>query len=157
MAVVITNLTGKEVTPPEMTDYALLCGARKAEGTDMSQLTKMACGKWLLEYKTTSDINVMLEAVQNGAFAICNVSGNRNGHEGIFSSGGHYVVCVRAGNGPCVVVDPGDYTSKFNTLARKNKVFRINDLLLCEATTLDEDCIGRSPKYYIIYRKKANV
>lgn len=116
----------------------------------MAVLSKAACSRWNLRCDTSNDINAVLPAVLGGAIAICNVAGDRAGHKGIFSSGGHYIACVGAGNGVAIIADPGIYPGKFDTAWRSGKVSVWGDLLVTDAVTLDGDCVGRWPRYYLI-------
>ena len=120
----------------------------------MAALAKAACERWGLEMRTSSDINAALSAVLGGSIVICNVAGDRAGRKGIFSTGGHYVACVGAGNGVAIIADPGIYPGKFDAAWRSGKVSAWGDLVVTDAVTLDEDCMGRWPKYYIFTEAK---
>ena len=153
LAIVPRNLLGLEITPAETAVFALEYGARAASGTNMRRLAAQAALCWSLTVETTNDTATLLSALQGGAMAICNVSGNRVGHKGIFSTGGHYVVVV-AGDASCMqVLDPGIYSGKFRAAYRAEAVSQLGDVLLCSPETLESDCRGRNPRYYI-FRKK---
>lgn len=153
LAIVLRNLLGLEITPEETAAFALECGARAASGTNMRRLAAQAALYWSLTVETTNDTATLLSALQDGAMAICNVSGNRIGHKGIFSTGGHYVVAV-AGDASCMqVLDPGIYPGKFRAAYRAAVVTQLGDVLLCSPETLEMDCKGRSPRYYIFRAK----
>lgn len=132
-----------------MSDFAVAKGARAAEGTDMARLSQAVCERFKLSCKVSNDINALIAAVSDGAMAICNVSGDRTGHKGVFSTGGHFVVCIGAGAGIVTLYDPGIYAEKYDTAWRKAKVSAWGNALVSDAITLDEDCAGRTPKYYI--------
>lgn len=146
---VVENLLGQHLTPPEAAAFALKCGARASNGTNMHRLAALATMRWDMTVTETSDLRELLSALKSGAMAICNVSGNRTGHKGIFSTGGHYIVAC-GGDESCIqVLDPGMYPGKFRADYRAEAVTQLGEVLLCAPETLELDCLGRSPRYYI--------
>ena len=67
----------------------------------------------------------------------------------MFSTGGHYVVALGILGGKVCIADPGLYSGKYSTAARKAKVTVSGDLVFADAETLNADCIGRAPRYYL--------
>ena len=51
--------------------------------------------------------------------------------------------------GKVCIADSGLYTGKYSTAARRAKVTVSGDLIFADAATLDADCIGRYPRYYL--------
>ena len=90
-------------------------------------------------------MNLDVASQVSGADAvICNSAGR-----GMFSTGGHYVVALGILGGKVCIADPGLYTGKYSTAARKAKVQVSGDLIFADAETLNADCIGRAPRYYL--------
>lgn len=153
LAIVLRNLLGLEITPEETAAFALECGARASSGTNMRRLAAQAALFWPLAAETVNDTATLLSALQGGSVAVCNVSGDRAGRKGIFSTGGHYVVAI-AGDADCVqVLDPGIYAGKYLAAYRAEAVTQLGDVLLCAPETLEADCQNRNPMYYIFRAK----
>ena len=68
----------------------------------------------------------------------------------MFSTGGHYVVALGMLDGKLCLADPGLYAGKYSTARRKAAVKESGDLLLTDGATLDADCVGRWPRYYLL-------
>lgn len=148
-AMVVSNLTNKIVQPPEMAAFSISSGARAATGTDMGILSKSIAKKYGLSVKMSNSISEMCAAVKDGAYAVCNVGGDRSGYMGVFSSGGHYVLCVESSGDSVVIADPYLYTTKYSSAYRRKYVTQNGNLLSCSKSVLDKDCDNRSPRYYI--------
>lgn len=153
LAMVLVNLLSLDITPAETAAFALKYGARADSGTNMRRLSSLASQRWELTVETGNDLAALIAALKEGAMAICNVSGDRAGHKGIFSTGGHYIVAC-GGDESCIqVLDPGIYQGKFRAAYRAEAVAQLGDVLLCTPETLESDCKGRNPRYYIFKRK----
>ena len=127
-----------------MRDLAVSGGARVSGGTDMKRLASLICGRYGLKVTTTSSLPELQRHLIRGGVAICNSAGR-----GMFSTGGHYVVALGILGGKVCIADPGLYTGKYSTAARKAKVTVSGDLIFADAETLNADCIGRAPRYYL--------
>ena len=141
---VVGALTGKCVAVRVMRDLAINGGARVSGGTDMRRLASLICGRYGLKVATTSSLPELQRHLIRGGVAICNSAGR-----GMFSTGGHYVVALGILGGKVCIADPGLYTGKYSTAARKAKVTVSGDLVFADAETLNADCIGRAPRYYL--------
>lgn len=141
---VVGALAGKAIAVRVMRDLAVNGGARVSGGTDMKRLATLVARQYGLRVNTTSDRATLLEHLRRGGVAICNTAGR-----GMFSSGGHYVVALGELGGKVCIADPGLYTGKYSTAARRAKVTVSGDLIFADAATLDADCIGRYPRYYL--------
>lgn len=141
---VVGALTGKAISVRVMRDLAVSGGARVSGGTDMKRLASLICGRYGLKVTTTSSLPELQRHLIRGGVAICNSAGR-----GMFSTGGHYVVALGILGGKVCIADPGLYTGKYSTAARKAKVTVSGDLVFADAETLNADCIGRAPRYYL--------
>ena len=140
-------LTGRQVAVREMRDLAKACGARVSGGTDMKRLCDQLCRSYNLQCIQTNSLTALTAHLQKGGVAICNTAGR-----GMFSTGGHYVVALGPLDGRICIADPGLYAGKYNTARRKKAVTVTGDLLLAAPHILEEDCIGRTPRYYLLQR-----
>lgn len=141
-------LTGKCVPVRAMRDLAVKGGARVSGGTDMRQMVTLICRDYGLKSKQTSNVYDLREHLKAGGVAICNVAGR-----GMFSTGGHYIVALGLVGDKVCIADPGMYTGKYSTAKRKPYVTVSGDLIFASAATLDNDCIGRWPRYYLLTAK----
>lgn len=145
---VVGALAGKAISVRVMRDLAVSGGARVSGGTDMRRLASLICARYGLTVTTTSSVAELQAHLKKGGVAICNCAGR-----GMFSTGGHYVVALGILGGKVCIADPGLYTSKYSTTARKAKVQVSGDLIFADAETLNADCIGRAPRYYLFSKK----
>lgn len=141
---VVGALTGKCISVRVMRDLAVNGGARVSGGTDMRRLAQLIAQQYKLKYTTTSSVTELLAHLKKGGVAICNSAG-----KGMFSTGGHYVVALGILGGKLCIADSGLYTGKYSTAARRAKVSVSGDLIFADAATLDADCVGRYPRYYL--------
>ena len=152
LSMVLAGLLGLDISPAETAAFALEHGARAETGTDMRRLAAQAALRWPLTVTETCDTAELIAALQGGAMAICNTSGDRPGRKGVFSSGGHYVAAAGGDEQCLLVLDPGIYPGKYRAKHRAEAVTVFGDALLCSPQTLAQDCAARSPRYYIFRR-----
>lgn len=145
---VVGALTGKCVSVRVMRDLAINGGARVSGGTNMTRMTELICRQYGLQCSSTSSINVALQHLKNGGVLIANTAG-----KGMFSTGGHYVTVLGILGGKLCIADSGLYAGKYGTAARRAKVQVSGDLIFADAATLDADCVGRYPRYYLFSKK----
>lgn len=141
---VVGALDGKAISVRVMRDLAINGGARVSGGTDMRRMAQLIASQYKLKYTTTSSVTELIAHLNKGGVAICNTAGR-----GMFSTGGHYVVALGMLGGKVCIADPGLYTGKYSTAARRAKVQVSGDLIFADPATLDADCIGRAPRYYL--------
>ena len=141
---VVGALDGKSISVRVMRDLAVNGGARVSGGTDMRRMAQLIASQYKLKYTTTSSVSELVAHLKRGGVAICNSAGR-----GMFSTGGHYVVALGMLGGKVCIADPGLYTGKYSTAARRAKVQVSGDLIFADAATLDADCVGRYPRYYL--------
>lgn len=138
-------LTGKCIPVRVMRDLAVSGGARVPGGTDMGQLVALLCRSYGLKSKQTSSVHGLREHLLAGGVAICNAAGR-----GMFSTGGHYITALGMMGDKVCIADSGLYSGKYSTARRKPYVTVSGDLIFTGAATLDKDCIGRWPRYYLL-------
>ena len=144
----IGALTGQQVSVRTMRDLAKSCGALVSGGTDMKRLCDQLCRRYGLQCIQTNRLTDLTEHLEKGGVAICNTAGR-----GMFSTGGHYVTALGLLDGRVCLADPGLYAGKYSTSRRKKAVTVTGDLLLPAPQVLDDDCIGRWPRYYLLQRR----
>lgn len=149
-------LLGFEVSVEEMTKLSLDTGCRAASGTDMNAFGRSVAKKYPVSVITSSSADAAMRALEGDSVVIANVGGDRSGYEGVFSTGGHYIVLAEVSDDDKVdVLDPGMYSGKYAKQARqcvKVTHCAAGDILTAEMSVIDKDCENRSPRYYIITR-----
>ena len=149
-SMVLEATTGIKLPPEKMAPYAIKVGARVIGGTDMRKLSNALAADFGIKFAEYSRVEGLVSLLKAGGIAICNVAGDRAGHKGIFSNGGHYIVAAGiAADGRIIIYDPGLYKGKYSSAYRKKYVEVSGDRLLVSAEALDKDCEGRNPKYYL--------
>jgi hypothetical protein len=157
-AMIVSNLTDKIVDPKAMASYAIKKGARVNGGTEMTILAKALCADYLLDFKTTNDENVLITHLKSGGMAVANVGGSRQGYVGVFSDGGHFIVIAGlTSDGRIIVLDPGNYSGKFNKTGRKGKVIVSGNNCICDISVLTQDTANRPIGYWLFERREAEV
>ena len=154
ISMVVEGLTGTDFPPTASAPWSIEIGARVSGGTDMYRLGREAARRFGLDFTTTSDVGVMLDALRGGAWAIANVGGDRNGYTGVFSSGGHYVVVRGLDASRLIIWDPGYYIGKFDRAGRYGKVTVKGHDLYTLPAILDADCSNRWPRYYLFKKEE---
>lgn len=132
--------------------YAIKCGARDLDGTDMALLSACIARDYKLTRTLTDDMGKLVTELKSGSVAVCNVGGDRDGYKGVFSTGGHYIVAVGVADDAVTLVDPGMYDAKYSSAYRASKVniLSLEGILAADKAVLDKDCANRSPRYYIL-------
>ena len=121
----------------------------------MALLSSCICRDYSLVRELTDDVDKLTASLKSGAVAVCNVGGDRDGYEGVFSDGGHYLVAVDAADDAVLLVDPGMYDTRYSSEYRASKVnvLSIRDgLIAADRAVLDRDCANRAPRYYIFQK-----
>jgi hypothetical protein len=68
----------------------------------------------------------------------------------MFSTGGHYITALGILGGKICIADSGMYVGKYSSAKRRAAVTVSGDLIFASAATLDADCVGRWPRYYLL-------
>lgn len=149
-SMVLEATTGIRIPPEKMAPYAISVGARVNGGTDMHRLAEKLSEDYGIPFTEYNRIEGLISVLRAGGVAICNVAGDKAGHKGIFSNGGHYIVAAGiAADGRIIIYDPGMYEHKYASAYRRKYVEVSGARLLVDAEVLDKDCEGRSPRYYL--------
>jgi hypothetical protein len=157
-AMIVSAMTDTVIDPAAMAKFAIAKGARAAEGTDMNVLAKAVCSAYGLTYTTTNDETKLMAHLKAGGLAIANVSGNRYGWTGVFSSGGHYIVVAGTVDNKVLIADPAYYNGKFNSSGRAGKVaVDSNAYCYCDISVLGSDTLGSMTAYWLFSKKSVIV
>lgn len=147
-SMIVEALTDKAFSPDKMAQYAINAYARVDGGTDMHILGRAIAKDFGVRFSTTSDMDELIQHLDKN-LAIINVSGDRSGYTGVFSSGGHFIVGIGISDDKIIIWDPGYYWGKFDKAGRAGKVEVDYPNLYVSPEIIDLDCETRYPKYYL--------
>ena len=152
----VLNLLGFEVTVEQMAKLSLDNGCRASGGTDMAALVRCVTKNYPVSAVTSNSQEAVLKALSGDSVVIANVGGDRSGYQGVFSTGGHYIVLSEGRDSRMVdIIDPGMYSGKYSKSYRKCVEvthYSAGDVLSADMFVVHKDCETRSPRYYIITR-----
>ena len=152
---VVENLLGVSFPVEECAKLAQACGARDGYGTDMIILGKALTEKFPLYQINTDDKNEALAFLhEHKGMVIANPGGDREGHIGLFTKGGHYIVLAEACRTTVRILDPSLSPTKFECEGRKGEVFVNGTDIYCDIEAVVDDCANRSPAFYMFGIKK---
>ena len=115
-ASMVVTATKGAITPDTMCDLFVKYGYRSAnEGTYWSAFRAVA-DEFNIGYTETTDIQKALQLLQNNHYVIVSC-GN-----GLFTTGGHFIVLVGIDGDTLKIYDPYLYSGKFSTSTRRGKV-----------------------------------
>ena len=125
-------------------------GGRDNFGTDMEKLGTAISEKYGLAMETTDDKEKVLAFLNaNKGMVIANPGGDREGHAGLFTKYGHYIVVAEAKGRTVKVLDPSLSPTKFEKEERRGQVFVDGVNIYCDIDVVVEDCLNRSPAFYM--------
>lgn len=114
-SMIVTACKGT-ITPDKMSDLFVKYGYRSSnQGTYWSAFRAVA-DEFNIGYTETTDIQRALQLLQNNYYVVASV-GN-----GLFTTGGHFIVLVGVEGNYIKVYDPYLYAGKFETSTRRGKV-----------------------------------
>lgn len=148
----IELLTLEHLALEDCRDFSMKIRANHGIGTDMKILAPALAERFDLSLSMTDDISELLQCLYDGGKAIINVGGNREGHDGTFSNGGHYILAVSATEREVCVLDPSWTEVKFSEEPRRSRVRQHGYWLYCSPEVLEEDTQNRTPGYYLFRR-----
>lgn len=148
----VDRLTLQRMTLEECRVLSRETGADHAPGTDMKLLGPALAQRYGLALCMTSDSAQLLTCLAQGGAAILNVGGDREGHTGTFSNGGHYILAVSAKGDEVCLLDPSWTPEKYTAPPRSQRVRQAGQWLYAPVAELEADTANRQPGYYLFTR-----
>lgn len=112
---IIDSIVGN-VSVTDVADTFVKYGYRSANNGTYWSAYRAIADEFNIEYQETSNFDTMLNKLRNNNYVICSV-GN-----GLFTTGGHYIVIYAVDNDTLKIYDPYLYAGKFETSTRRGKV-----------------------------------
>ena len=123
-SMVVTAIKGT-ITPPEMGDLFVQYGYRSANNGTYWSAFRWVADVFDIGYQECSSLDTAVDLVRNNNYVICSV-GN-----GLFTTGGHFIVIVGIDGDTLKIYDPYLYSGKFDTSTRRGKVTVSGNTVYC--------------------------
>ena len=146
-AMVVTAIKGT-ITPPEMGDLFVQYGYRSANNGTYWSAFRWTADVFDIGYQETSSLNTAVDLVRNNNYVIVSV-GN-----GLFTTGGHFIVIVGIDGDTLKIYDPYLYSGKFETSTRRGKVTVSGNTVYC---SIDNFRNYANYKGFFAYKHDGNV
>ena len=129
--------------------------ANFSHGTSYKRFAPAFADKLGFEWEGTNDPERLRYCLRTGGAAVIHVGGDREGHIGVFSHGGHYVAAISEDrDGRIVILDPSYKEGKYEEEGRKGLVEVKNRVMaICDMQVLIGDTANREPHYHLFWRK----
>ena len=115
-SMVVTAIKGV-ITPPEMGDLFVKYGYRSADNGTYFSAFRWVADTFDIEYLETYRLDDVVDLLRNNHLVIASC-GN-----GLFTTGGHFIVLVGIDGDTIKIYDPYLYAGKFDTPTRRGKVW----------------------------------
>ena len=123
-SMVVTAIKGT-ITPPEMGDLFVQYGYRSANNGTYWSAFRWVADVFDIGYQECSSLDTAVDLVRNNNYVIVSV-GN-----GLFTTGGHFIVIVGIEGDTLKIYDPYLYSGKFDTSTRRGKVTVSGNTVYC--------------------------
>ncbi|MBQ3201974.1 MAG: hypothetical protein IJB22_08655 [Clostridia bacterium] len=149
-SMVVENMTEHKLPIAECTAFSMAVGGRDNYGTDMEKLGAAISEKYGLVMETTDDKEKVLAFLNaNKGMVIANPGGDREGHVGLFTKYGHFIVVAEARGRTVKVLDPNLKPTSFQKEGQTGFLFVDGVNIYCDIDVVVEDCLNRSPAFYM--------
>ena len=114
-ASMVVTATKGTITPPEMCDLFVKYGYRSANNGTYWSAFRFVADTFNIGYQETTDIQRALQLLESQNYVVVSC-GN-----GLFTTGGHFILLTKVENGMIEIYDPYLYAGKFDTATRRGK------------------------------------
>lgn len=146
-AMVVTAIKGT-ITPPEMGDLFVQYGYRSANSGTYWSAFRWVADVFDIEYQETTNIDTAINLLRNNNYVVASVA------NGLFTSGGHFIVLVGIDGDTIKIYDPYLYSGKFDTSTRRGKVTVDGNVVYC---SIDNFRNYANYRGFFAYRHNGNV
>lgn len=129
--------------------------ANHRRGTDYKRFAPVFAESMGFDLEMSNDPERLSYCLRTGGAAVLHVKGDREGHIGVFSHKGHYIMAfAEERDGRIAVMDPSMVEGKYEEEGRKGLVEIKNGVIaLCDMKVLVEDTLPAEPSFYLFWRK----
>lgn len=108
-----------------------------------------------LDFEMTNDPERLRYCLRTGGAAVLHMKGDREGHTGVFSVGGHYVAAIsEERDGRIAILDPSYKEGKYDKEGRRGLVEMKNGVVaLCDMQVIVDDTAPAEYSFYLFWRK----
>lgn len=146
-AMIVTAIKGT-ITPPEMGDLFVKYGYRSANSGTYWSAFRWVADVFDIGYQECSSLDTAIDLVRNNNYVVVSV-GN-----GLFTTGGHFIVIVGIDGDTLKIYDPYLYSGKFDTSTRRGKVTVDGNIVYC---SIDNFKNYANYKGFFAYKHSGNV
>lgn len=146
-AMVVTAIKGT-ITPPQMGDLFVQYGYRSSNNGTYWSAFRAVADEFDIGYQETYSLDTAVNLVRNNNYVIVSV-GN-----GLFTTGGHFIVIVGIEGNTLKIYDPYLYSGKFDTSTRRGKVTVSGNTVYC---SIDNFRNYANYKGFFAYKHDGNV
>lgn len=146
-SMVVTVIKGT-ITPDTMGDLFVQYGYRSANNGTYWSAFRWVADVFDIGYQECSSLDTAVNLVRNNNYVICSV-GN-----GLFTTGGHFIVIVGIEGDTLKIYDPYLYAGKFDTSTRRGKVTVSGNTVYC---SIDNFRNYANYKGFFAYQHSGNV
>lgn len=146
-AMIVTAIKGT-ITPPQMGDLFVQYGYRSANNGTYWSAFRAVADEFDIGYQETYNLDTAVNLVRNNNYVIVSV-GN-----GLFTTGGHFIVIVGIEGDTLKIYDPYLYSGKFDTSTRRGKVTVSGNTVYC---SIDNFRNYANYKGFFAYKHDGNV
>lgn len=123
-AMVVTAIKGT-ITPPEMGDLFVQYGYRSSNNGTYWSAFRWVADVFDIGYQECSSLDTAVNLVRNNNYVIVSCA------NGLFTTGGHFIVIVGIDGDTLKIYDPYLYSGKFDTSTRRGKVTVSGNTVYC--------------------------
>lgn len=123
-AMVVTAIKGT-ITPPEMGDLFVQYGYRSSNNGTYWSAFRWVADVFDIGYQECSSLDTAVNLVRNNNYVIVSCA------NGLFTTGGHFIVIVGIEGDTLKIYDPYLYSGKFDTSTRRGKVTVSGNTVYC--------------------------
>ena len=146
-AMVVTAIKGT-ITPPEMGDLFVQYGYRSANNGTYWSAFRWVADVFDIGYQECSSLDTAVNLVRNNNYVIVSCA------NGLFTTGGHFIVIVGIDGDTLKIYDPYLYAGKFDTSTRRGKVTVSGNTVYC---SIDNFRNYANYKGFFAYQHSGNV
>lgn len=137
-------------------DLSYACDANKKIGTNYKRFAPAFAEKLGLDYEMTDDPERLRYCLRTGGAAVVGITGDREDHVGVYSTGGHYIVAIsEERDGRIATLDPSFRPDKYDKEGCKGLVeIKSGVLTLSKMDVLMKDTENPNPNRFFLFWRK---